>query len=249
MATATKSKRGVVRTTILDEAMPVYEFSDRHAIVIHARPGDIFRAWRQLTLDEISFLRPLFWLRMLPSRLSGQPGVVDFPGSMPFVDMALGKESPWILLGEESDRESVMGAIGNFAQPRIEFVTVRDPEEFRRFNDPKYSKTALGVRVVPGGDPASGYTTTMESRTHVPDPAMGRRFALYWKAIKPFEGMMAEGGLRALKRRAEETALTAASTRRKSALAVGLPLAALVIVGVIAYLRRRSRAAVEQESE
>jgi hypothetical protein len=76
-----------------------------------------------------------------------------------------------------------MGAIGIFAQPAIEFMPVADAAAFNRFADPRYSKTALAVRVQPGGDPRQGYTTAIESRTHVVNPAMRRRFALYWRLI------------------------------------------------------------------
>jgi hypothetical protein len=190
------------RSTLLDEALPVYEFSDVNTIVVHASPQSIMRAYAAVTLGEMTLLRPLFALRELPARLTRHEPIADMPLDEPFSRWALAPGSPWIQLGEEPFEE-VMGAIGNFAQSNIEFVDVSGPEEFKSFDDPVYSKTVLGIRVTPGGNPVSGYTLVAESRTHVPDPKLCCRFGRYWRIIRPFEAMMVRGALAATKRRAE----------------------------------------------
>ena len=44
---------------------------------------------------------------------------------------------------------------------------------------------------------------TTETRVHVPDPASSRRFARYWRVVRPFSGLIRTQVLRAAKRRAE----------------------------------------------
>jgi hypothetical protein len=46
---------------------------------------------------------------------------------------------------------------------------------------------------------------SMETRVHVPDPSARRKFARYWRAIRPFSGLIRILILRAARRRAEET--------------------------------------------
>ena len=53
---------------------------------------------------------------------------------------------------------------------------------------------------------AQGGGLTTETRIHVPDPVSRRRFARYWRAIRPFSGLTRILVLRAAKRRAERTA-------------------------------------------
>jgi len=47
---------------------------------------------------------------------------------------------------------------------------------------------------------------TTETRVHVPDPASRRRFARYWRIVRPFSGLIRVLVLRAAKRRAEQAA-------------------------------------------
>jgi hypothetical protein len=44
---------------------------------------------------------------------------------------------------------------------------------------------------------------TTETRVHVPDPGARRKFARYWRVIRPFSGLIRVLVLRAAKRRAE----------------------------------------------
>jgi hypothetical protein len=44
---------------------------------------------------------------------------------------------------------------------------------------------------------------TTETRVHVPDPGARRKFARYWRVVRPFSGLIRVQVLRAAKRRAE----------------------------------------------
>ena len=50
---------------------------------------------------------------------------------------------------------------------------------------------------------AAGGGLTTETRVHVPDPGSRRKFACYWRVIRPFSGLTRILVLRAAKRRAE----------------------------------------------
>jgi hypothetical protein len=99
-----------------------------------------------------------------------------------------------------------MGAVGIFDTPSIVFATIRDLAQFQAFDEPCHERTVLGFRVIPGGNPVNGYTVVLESRTYVIDPARVRRFGYYWWLVKGGEGVMVQGMLRAIKRRAEKAA-------------------------------------------
>jgi len=54
----------------------------------------------------------------------------------------------------------------------------------------------IDFRAVPG-------SLATETRVHVPDPVSRRKFARYWRVVRPFSGVIRMGVLRAAKRRAE----------------------------------------------
>jgi hypothetical protein len=56
----------------------------------------------------------------------------------------------------------------------------------------------IDFRARPGG-------LTTETRVHVPDPRARRKFARYWRVVRPFSGLIRVLVLRAAKRRAEAT--------------------------------------------
>lgn len=47
---------------------------------------------------------------------------------------------------------------------------------------------------------------TTETRVHVPDPGSRKKFARYWRVVRPFSGLIRVLVLRAAKRRAESSA-------------------------------------------
>ncbi len=194
------------RVTLLDTVMPVYHASAVHTIVVQAAPEEIERAYREITPGEITLMRPLFQLRSIPFYVRGKQPPAGIPLDQTFLSLALGPESFWISLAEEPPYESVMGAVGIFDTPSISFATVHSLAEFQAFAEPGHERTVLGFRIIPGGDPVTGYTVVLESRTYVIDPARVRRFSLYWRLVKGGEGVMVQGALRAVKRRAERAA-------------------------------------------
>ena len=66
-----------------------------------------------------------------------------------------------------------------------------------RGRGPEAPATAVvDFRVLPG-------SLATETRVHVPDPVSRRKFAQYWRIVRPFSGLIRIALLRAAKRRAE----------------------------------------------
>lgn len=171
----------------LDDFLPVYEFSERHSLTIAARPERIDDALRSVSLSDVPVARALWALRRL-GRSSGDPG-------KPFVDAAL---EGAVLLDQASGEGLVLGLTGQFWRLRggDSSGRPRTIEEFRAYDRPDACKAVLDFRVGPS-------LLSTETRVHVPDQATRRKFARYWRVIRPFSGLIRILFLRAAKRKAE----------------------------------------------
>ena len=84
------------------------------------------------------------------------------------------------MLGEDEPRELVVGAIGRFWGPGVEWLDI-EPTEFAAFDRPGYGKIAWGFTVLPYGKGRS--ILVDECRTRVTDPVSRERFRRYWKLV------------------------------------------------------------------
>jgi len=60
------------RRVRLDEALPRFDFRERHATRARAQAADVMRGLQAVRPDEVRMLRELMWLRSLPARLAGR---------------------------------------------------------------------------------------------------------------------------------------------------------------------------------
>jgi len=156
-------------------------------------------------VGELRLFRLLMGLRVLPGRLLGRPRArFDADESLlgwavRFGFTVLGEE----VLGEEVQRELVVGAIG---QPwRLvggRGMAVAGGDDFAAFDQAGYAKMAANFRLVPiAGGRAVRLST--ETRVACTDAASARHFARYWWLIGPASGGIRRSWLAAIKRRAE----------------------------------------------
>jgi hypothetical protein len=89
-----------------------------------------------------------------------------------------------MLLGEETGRELVFGAVGVFWTPTIRWNTSVAPEGFAAFDEPGWGKIACNYTTLPYGNRHT--LLTYECRTITTDPAAHARFDRYWWLIRPF---------------------------------------------------------------
>lgn len=189
---------------LLDSFMPLYHFNEVHSIRIDAPPDRIFRAIKALTLPEIRLAHMLFWIRALPARLRGTRAARPLR-TKPILEVAA--DSNFLLLAEETNRELVLGTIGQFW--KLEggaSVRISNPQEFLAFDRPEYAKATLNFSLEE--QVAGHYRLRTETRIHVPDPQARRKFAAYWRVIYPGSALLRRMWLRAVRRRAERAVQT-----------------------------------------
>jgi hypothetical protein len=174
----------------LDDFLPVYEFSERHALAIDAPAARIDDAVRSVSMSDLPVARTLWWLRRL-ARPYGD-------SSKPFV----GGELPGVVLDDVRGEGIVLGLTGQFWRilgARRDAARPTSAEGFLAYDGPDTCKAVIDFRV------GSGRLST-ETRVHVADPASRRKFRRYWLVIRPFSGLIRILLLRAARHRAEADA-------------------------------------------
>ena len=183
---------------LLDDFLPEFDVTEKHAIVADAPPAQTLAAARALAPRDLPLTVGLMALRTLPAFLAGQR--TDLLGrdlELPVVDRFV--KAGFALLAEGPD-EFVVGGIGRFWKPGGDLRRVT-PGDFRAFSEPGYAKTAFNMRVTPYGDRAAILTT--ETRISGTDDAARRGFGRYWRVISVGSAAIRVEWLRAIRRRAE----------------------------------------------
>jgi hypothetical protein len=143
----------------------------------------------------------LFAIRSLPRRLA-RTGGPSLARNEPLVAQMLA--AGFTLLAEDPGREVVFGVVGQFWKLRGgQAVTIRNGSDFAAFDRPGFVKAAIGFVVL---EQAEGTRIETETRALATDAGSRRRFARYWRLIRPGSGAIRRSWLRAAARRASGTA-------------------------------------------
>lgn len=175
---------------LLDGVMPEYDFSERHEKRV-AAPKDAVRhaidSWRPPRTP----IRLLFALRRIPAPAGT---LREWAVSLGFLVLA------------ENDDELVLGQIGRFwaLDERSALVSPKTVDEFLRFDDPRYAKTAMSISVEALDSGETRLYT--ETRVRALGPGARRRFRLYWLFIRPFSGLLRHEMLRGIAQEARRSA-------------------------------------------
>src|SRR5688500_18201534 len=194
-----------LRRLIIDRFLPVHEWNEVHSVEIAAPPAAVLDALRKVTADEIALLRGLFAVRRLPGRILGRSarsgGREAASGARgPVLEGIL--RSGFVLLGEDPEREVVVGIVGRFWQARPENADISGAEAFLAFAEPGWAKSAMNFSVA---ESKRGTRLTTETRIVATDARARRRFGAYWLLVRPGSGLIRRMWLRAVKRRAERS--------------------------------------------
>lgn len=181
---------------LIDRFVPKHHFQERQSIRVRATPEQVYRAIRGVTPSEI---------RMLPTVLKTGalgPAMRIEQRAMKRPALELAPRASFVVLGERSRREIVLGSIGQYWNDRA--VRLRSPGEFQRYRRPGYAKTAVNVVIQPERD---GWTrVTTETRVACTDRSALRPFGTYWRLGTPARSLLRHEWLGAIKRRAERAA-------------------------------------------
>ncbi len=179
---------------LIDEFMPSFDVIERHHTMVEATAERAYEATRRLDLARSRMIRALFAARGIPLALRRR--------RLPRRRMTLEDlvRAGFVWLGEEPDREIVLGIVGTFWKPTGAIRRI-DPSEFAAFDEPGVAKAAWNFRVIPDGDERSFVIT--ETRVRVPDDASRRKFVLYWAVIGSFSGLIRKQALALVKADAE----------------------------------------------
>jgi hypothetical protein len=191
---------------LIDDFMPVWDFSENHETVIRAPVEDVSRALHMADFSDSFIVR---WLL----RLRGMSGEN--------VTMASLKGSKFRILAERENEEVVIGLAGQFWKPVGNLQDV-DAGNFREFDKPGFAKAAWNFAltsretsvtpVTPETPGAAGMNgalehvetlLTTETRIQCMDDKSRSSFGFYWTFIQPFSGWIRSEMLAVVKRKAE----------------------------------------------
>jgi hypothetical protein len=178
--------------TLLDELIPVYDVATRHAIRVAANPARVYQAARHADLDDPWLVRVLMGLRLGPARLwavlRGRP-VPRRPAA-------------FTLIAETPGEEFVLGIMGRF-WTGTGGVVKASVAELREPPPTGLAQGFIGFRVEPS---EAGTLLSTETRVRCGDAATRRRFARYWRIVRPGSGLIRSSLLRHIRARAERRA-------------------------------------------
>ncbi|MBJ7328954.1 MAG: hypothetical protein JHC95_03590 [Solirubrobacteraceae bacterium] len=200
----------------LDELLPEYDVSDEVAVTVAASPAATFAALEAIDLIELGRNRPMIGMlgamRLLPEVVShlvhGEP-LPSAPDHVRLRDTATepAMEGGWTLLVDEPGEEIVLGLVGRFWRPVIEYREV-PAEGFRTFDEPGWAKTVYALSVAP----LPGDRTLLRGvmRTATTDEHARRWFRRYWTfGVGPGAHLLVRGLLEEARLQAERVAVPA----------------------------------------
>lgn len=186
------------RTSLLDEAMPEYEFVEYHQMRVRAPLPEAYSAMRAVTPDELAAYTTLMKVRnaAFGRRWSKPPGP-----SPAIIDIFSDPASGYMQIAQ-NEREMVFGGLGRVRATKGEAPILSPPAAFASFHEPGFVKVAFNLKV---DDAGNGWTTiSTETRLHALDAGSLRATAVYWRLIYPGSGMLRTMWLQAARSRAEK---------------------------------------------
>lgn len=195
LALPTRDKRATTGTTLLDEAMPVWQFDERHSIEVDAPPDRVFDAIHRVTADDIFLFRTLIAIRRFGRK--GPESILNPSERQPILDVAT--RTTFVVVADAPPRELVVGT-AVAAPPGVRRADLMTRDMFYRKLQPGVALATMNFLVTPVGPNRSRVST--ETRVFANTPESARHFAVYWRVIHPGSDIIRRSWLRAIKRRA-----------------------------------------------
>ena len=166
---------------LIDAFLPEFDFNEVHSTEVDAPVESVYASLMAADLRRPFIIRLLTTLRSLPSRLSGLP-----PEHEP-VTLRTAHVAGFTLLGEEPPREVVVGTEGRFWH-LVPDMCAADEVAFDRPVPTGVARAVWNFTVEPRGDFRSSLRT--ETRIKCGDEDSRRRFARYWRLVRPGSGLI-----------------------------------------------------------
>jgi hypothetical protein len=185
------------RTSLLDEAMPEFEFVEHHQIRVHAPLPRAYADLQAVTPDELAAYPILMKVRNAAMGRSWRKPT----GPSPAIIAIFSDPRSGYMLIAKNEREMVFGGLGRVRSTKGDEQVLSSPAAFASFHQPGCVKVAFNLKVDDAGD---GWTTvSTETRLHALDAGSLRATAVYWRLIYPGSGMLRTMWLQAARNRAE----------------------------------------------
>lgn len=171
------------RGTPLAAALPGAQFAEDHARVLDATPEQVWDALHAVRWRDLTFTRPLVWVRLGPSLEREAARMVD-----------VGPGAP---IHEDPPHTMSSGFVARPWKPVPEMgPPMRDLDALRAFSEPGWLKVGMEWVL----SPVAGGRTLVETTTlcEATDDVARRRFAAYWLVVRPFSGLIRRDLLRVL---------------------------------------------------
>jgi len=180
------------RRTLLDDALPEYQFFERHSSRVHARPEQVMQAARQSTFADMKSLTTLLKIRRAALRIH-ETG--DLLQDKRILDAF--SASGYRTAGNE--HEIVMFGGANLRAKRP--LDVHTLQEFAKYREQAAIKMAFNINAEDAG--GGWCTVSTETRVLALDENTRRGMGRYWRLIVPGSGLLRRQWLEAIKTRAE----------------------------------------------
>jgi hypothetical protein len=195
-----RTSRVATPASRLDVAVPAWQFAELHSTRIRASAAAVEAAIDAVTAGEIRGFRLLTWIRNPRLPGSGQaPGILAPPRDRPILEVATGAGFAELcrVPGEIVVGTLVIAPSGNVPQR----APTDGLEAFAALEAPGYAKAAMNFLWEEQGDGWVHLSTA--TRVVATSAGARRRFAAYWRTIRPGSAFLRRTWLAAIRRRAE----------------------------------------------
>jgi hypothetical protein len=179
---------------LIDRFLPSYDVIEHHETTVDAPVDVTYHAVRNFDLARSPVVLALLTLRGLPHLFTGAVKPKRRLGLDDILD------SGFVVLGEESKREIVLGIVGKFWQLSSGVHRI-EADEFTGFDTPGFAKATWNFVV--SERTGGGSTVVTETRVLCTDAESHRKFGWYWRLVGPFSALIRRELLRTIKRDAE----------------------------------------------
>jgi hypothetical protein len=186
--------------SLLDRYLPVYQFVERHGILVDGAAGAVLDAIQAYDPSADRLSRRMTVLRELPGRWLAKLGFAGTSRPDTF------GTSDFIPLDRDGDREMAAGLVGRFWRLDYGLVALPDAAAFTAFAAPGTAKLVIGFLAEPQDDRTRLVT---ETRVWCPDRRSRLLFTPYWLVIRLASGLIRRRFLHRVKQAIESRASSA----------------------------------------